>query len=125
MGHSRIEYERLEIQARVMEPLTDSMFRHAGVTPGMRVLHIGCGVGNVSFLAHRFVGESGEVIGVDSDPGCVEVAKRRAPQRSLTNVRFEVVDFRQYTSQQAFDAVVGRLILMYQGDRTSNTVSHC
>jgi ubiquinone/menaquinone biosynthesis C-methylase UbiE len=124
MGHSPIEYERLEIQARVMEPLTDSMFRHAGLAPGMRVLDIGCGVGDVSFLARRFVGESGEVIGVDSDPGCVEVAKRRAAQRGLTNVRFEIVDFRQFTSQHPFDAVVGRLILMYQGDRIA-AIQHC
>lgn len=124
MGHSPIEYERLEIQARVMEPLTDSMFRRAGVTPGMRVLDIGCGVGDVSFLARRFIGETGEVIGVDSDPGCVEVAKRRAAQRGITNVRFEVVDFRQFESDSPFDAVVGRLILMYQGDRVS-AIQHC
>jgi ubiquinone/menaquinone biosynthesis C-methylase UbiE len=124
MGHSPVEYERLEVQARVMEPLTDSMFRHAGITPGMRVLDIGCGVGDVSFLTRHFVGENGEVIGVDSDPGCVEVAKRRAAQQGLRNVRFEVVDFRQFASERPFDAVVGRLILMYQGDRVA-AIQHC
>lgn len=124
MGHSPLEYERLEIQARVMQPLTESMFRHAGISPGMRVLDIGSGVGDVAFLARDFVGEQGEVIGVDSDPGGIEVAKRRAAQRGFTNVRFEVSDFRQFSPERPFDAVVGRLILMYQGDRVA-AIRHC
>jgi ubiquinone/menaquinone biosynthesis C-methylase UbiE len=124
MGHSPLEYERLEIQARVMQPLTESMFRNAGISPGMRVLDIGSGVGDVAFLARDFVGELGEVIGVDSDPGCIEVAKRRAAQSGFTNVRFAVTDFRQFSPERPFDAVVGRLILMYQGDRVA-AIRHC
>ena len=51
MGRSEDETRRLELQAELFEPLTRHLFEDAGVRPGMRVLDIGSGVGDVSFLA--------------------------------------------------------------------------
>ena len=50
------EYQRLTQQAALFEPMTERLFRDAGVTSGMRVLDLGSGVGDVAFLAARIVG---------------------------------------------------------------------
>src|SRR5262245_29840276 len=60
LGHSERELERLGVQARLVDPVTRRFFVEAGVVSGMRVLDVGSGVGDVSFLAAELVGESGE-----------------------------------------------------------------
>ena len=56
---------RLATQARMFEGLTEDVLRHAGVGPGMHILDIGCGLGDVSFLAARLAGPNGSVMGID------------------------------------------------------------
>src|SRR6266571_4188426 len=51
LGQSEYEYERLTLQARVVRPFTEKFFRMAGVAPGMRVLDLGSGMGDVALLA--------------------------------------------------------------------------
>ena len=36
--------------------------------PGMRVLDIGSGIGDVAMLAAEMVGPNGRVVGIDKDP---------------------------------------------------------
>ena len=48
MGHNDRERRRLALQAAVINPLTDSFLRRAGVSAGMRVLDLGCGIGEVT-----------------------------------------------------------------------------
>ena len=43
----------------------------------MRVLDLGCGVGDVSLILAEFVGPDGEVVGVDRDARSLEVARSR------------------------------------------------
>ncbi len=50
MGHSAEERERLIQQAGLFGPITERFLRSAGIGPGMRVLDVGCGVGDVSLL---------------------------------------------------------------------------
>jgi ubiquinone/menaquinone biosynthesis C-methylase UbiE len=82
LGRTAGEYDRLIEQAQVMRPLTERMLRSAGVRPGLHVLDVGCGVGDVSFLVSEIVGEQGSVVGVDVDPDALKVAEgRRAASR--------------------------------------------
>jgi SAM-dependent methyltransferase len=80
------------------------------------VLDVGTGVGDVAFLAARLVGPKGEVIGVDGDAGCLEVARGRAKAEKLAQVKFLESDFRKFGEAGSFDAVTGRLVLLYQAD---------
>ncbi len=114
LGHSDGEIERLKAQARLIDPITRRMFEQAGVAPGMRVLDVGCGAGDVAFLAADLVGPDGEVVGVDQAPGAVEAARARAGERTVGNVAFHVGDPAEMTFERPFDTVVGRYVLQHQ-----------
>ena len=57
LGHSSRELDRLSFQGTVFAPYTRQLLTEAGLTAGMRVLDVGCGSGDVSFLAADLVGE--------------------------------------------------------------------
>jgi ubiquinone/menaquinone biosynthesis C-methylase UbiE len=67
LGQSTYEQERLMLQARILRPYTERFFRAAGLEPGMRVLDLGSGVGDVALLAGDIVGPCGRVLGLDRD----------------------------------------------------------
>ena len=116
LGHSAQELERLTVQARTLAAHTNLLFRRAGLAPGQRVLDIGCGAGDVSFIASQLVGESGRVIGVDRSPAAIEMARERARFGGHQNVEFFVGDVADPQVPGKFDAIVGRLVLMYVPD---------
>src|SRR5215469_4048171 len=51
LGHSSSELDRLSFQGTVFAPYTRQLFKEAGLATGMRVLDVGSGSGDVSFLA--------------------------------------------------------------------------
>lgn len=88
LGHTQQELERLVHQGRFLGDLTEYVLSRAGLAPGMRVLDVGCGAGDVSFLAAKLVGPQGAVIGVDRAPAAIGFAQQRAQQAGLENVHF-------------------------------------
>ena len=115
-GHSERELDRLSTQARMFEPFTRQLFREAGLSAGMRVLDVGCGSGDVSLLAAEFVGPTGTVVGIDRAAAAIVRAKARAEGRRMSNVQFLEGDPTLIRLDEGFDAIVGRLILMYYAD---------
>jgi SAM-dependent methyltransferase len=108
------EDERLVAQGRLFDPLTYRLLRQAGLAPGMRVLDLGSGAGNVSRLAAELVGPDGSVVGLERDPAAVELARRRT---DAANIEYRVGDAQTLDGVEGgFDAVVGRLVLMYLTD---------
>jgi ubiquinone/menaquinone biosynthesis C-methylase UbiE len=116
LGSSDRERRRLEYQAAVLREPLEAAFRAAGLAPGMRVLDLGSGAGDVAMLAAEFVGPTGSVVGLDRDPGSVAWATGRVAEAGITNIRFQAVEFLQFTDAQPFDALVGRFILLYLPD---------
>lgn len=110
---SEDERQRLFLQDQLVAPLTRRLFEKAGITRGMRVLDLGSGSGDVAFLAARFVGATGSVLGVDRDPAQIKFAEQRAKADGLTNVHFTAGDFQDIELKPEVDAIVGRLVLMY------------
>jgi ubiquinone/menaquinone biosynthesis C-methylase UbiE len=116
LGHSNEELDRLIQQARFFGDLTENVIRLAGLEPGRRVLDVGCGAGDVSFLAASLVGPEGEVIGVDKSPEAIALASQRATAAGLTNVHFVTEDLSELILEEPVDALIGRLVLMYFAD---------
>ena len=116
LGHSARELERLRRQAQLVNPITRQYLIEAGIAPGMRVLDVGSGVGDVAFLAAELVGPSGEVVGVDRSPDALAFARSRAKERSLANVTFRENELSAMAFDQLFDAAIGRYVLCFQPD---------
>ena len=116
LGHSSRELDRLSFQATVFAPYTRQLLIEAGIAPGMRVLDVGSGSGDVSFLAAELVGSNGYVLGVDRSPVAVERATTRAVRRNIRNVGFAAGDPSSMHFDRPFDAIIGRFVLMYQED---------
>src|SRR4051794_30488720 len=119
LNHSDRELERLGAQARLVEPFTRRIFRDAGIVSGMRVLDVGSGNGEVTFLAAELVGAAGMVVGTDKAPAAIAAARARAHARSLRYVDFREGDPREMTFERPFDAVVGRYVLQFNTDPTA------
>ena len=119
LGSTDSEHERLIWQAERFGPLTERLFREAGIGPGQRVLDIGSGVGDVALLVARLVGSSGGVVGIERDQRSIARARSRSKEAGLGNVEFVQCDVSQIPTSERFDAAVGRFILMWLPDPVS------
>ena len=116
LGHADVEVQRRLLQGRLYNDYTEHALRLAGLRPGMRVLDIGCGPGDVSFVAARLVGQSGTVLGVDAAPAMIELARARAVEKGFSTVHFMQSTIDAIALDEPVDAVIGRLILMHLPD---------
>jgi SAM-dependent methyltransferase len=104
------EARRLMQQAAYLAPHTERALRAAGIGPGASVLDLGCGMGDVALLAAEL---GASVVTVERDPVTAERAKQRLAGKPIEIV---VGDIAELALDQRFDAICGRLILMYLRD---------
>ncbi len=114
LGHSPTEIRRLGIQAAILRPITMRLLQDLGVSPGMRILDIGCGAGDVALLAAEVVGESGAVVGIDRSEAAILAARARAG--TAKNVDFLVASPDDTLDAASFDVAIGRYVLTFQDD---------
>lgn len=75
------------------------------VKPGDVVLDVGCGTGlNFPLLAEA-VGPDGLIIGLDSSPHMLRVARRRVERRELTGVHLIEADARDFAASRVNDVL--------------------
>src|SRR5437868_5307298 len=65
--------------------------------PGERILDLGCGTGH---LTAQIAEAGAEVIGIDAAAAMIEEARRAYP-----SLRFEIMDARDFTFAEPFDAI--------------------
>jgi ubiquinone/menaquinone biosynthesis C-methylase UbiE len=85
----------------------------------MRVLDIGCGMGDVTMLAAQLVGPTGNVVSIDQDLASIETARRRVSAIGLENVKFHRADLLTFADGGLFDAIISRLVLEFVSDTTA------
>jgi len=105
-------FDRLSAQSRLFEPLTERFLLEAGLRPGMRVLDVGAGQGDVSLLAARIVGPQGRVVAMDRSESSIWTIRCRAMELRFSHVHALQGDFAEERFNVPFDAVVGRFALM-------------
>lgn len=104
--------EQLE---RQLEPLGQAAMMTLRLTPGERVLDVGCGIGGTPAALARAVGANGQVVGLELLQAAVEVVKRD-PDLPKT-VFFECGDAQTYPfAPGSFDAVFSRFGMMFFAD---------
>jgi ubiquinone/menaquinone biosynthesis C-methylase UbiE len=118
LAYATTEIRRVVAQASIVRPATERLFRAAGIACGMRVLDLGCGLGDASFLAAELVGPTGLVVGIDSRRDIITFARERAGERRLNHVTFKCVPLEALSGPASFDAVIGRYVSAHQPDLT-------
>jgi ubiquinone/menaquinone biosynthesis C-methylase UbiE len=116
LGYSDSEFRRLTLQGEFFRDLTADVLRRAGIGPGMHVLDVGSGVGDVSLSAAELVGPGGSVLGIDRSVEAIKLAAWRAADAGLDHVRFAASEIDAFSAPDKFDAIIGRLVLLYLPD---------
>src|SRR5689334_15433463 len=116
LGYSDAEQDRLIRQATLLAPITERLFRDAGIGRCCRVLDIGSGIGDVAMIAGRLVGASGAVVGIERDARYIARARERVATIGFTSVTFIQADANAMSIEGPFDAVVGRFVLSHNPD---------
>ena len=116
LGHDDPEMERLKLQAQVIAEVSRRLIRKCGIEPGMQVLEIGCGVGDLSMLLAEAVGSSGKIVAFDREQRPVEMARQRARAAGHEQIEFLVMPDDDLLGDSLFDAAVGRYVLVHQPD---------
>ena len=116
LGHSDSELRRLMLQASILRPITERLMRDAGAAPGMCVLDIGSGTGDVAMLAAELVGPRGSVVGIDRSADALTVARGRADEAGHRNITFVEAAAEEFDDPTRFDVAVGRFVLVHQPD---------
>jgi ubiquinone/menaquinone biosynthesis C-methylase UbiE len=116
MGHNDRERRRLALQAGILKPFTEEHLRRAGIARGMRVLEMGCGVGDVTLLAAKRVGPDGHVTALDLDEASLAAAEAKLREQGIENVALVKAPVDEYRPEFPVDAVIGRHILIHCPD---------
>ncbi len=82
----------------------DLLIQHAGLTPAMRVLDIGCGTGRMAMPLLEFLDEGADYVGFDVSPAAIRTCRRRFGARR-SDFHFVHVDVRntEYRSSGAIE----------------------
>ena len=107
------EIARLQAQAALIAEPTTLLLQRGGIRPGMRVLDLGSGPGDVAFQVAKMIGPNGSVVGLEQDPAQIAVAMQRRDGFGVGNVDFRHGDARTFLDEEPFDAVVCRLLLSH------------
>ncbi len=92
----------------------DALVAQAELAPGLRVLEIGCGTGNVTTRVKR-AEPYADVVGTDPDPRALARAQRKA--RGMTGIRFERAFAQELPfADGEFDRVLSSMMLHHLDD---------
>jgi 2-polyprenyl-3-methyl-5-hydroxy-6-metoxy-1,4-benzoquinol methylase len=116
LGNTSAEHQRLLRQGRLLARITRHWLEAIGLYPGMRILDVGSGVGDMGLLLGSVGGPDVEIIGIDLDESALAIARHRAAEQGFHQIRFQVSDFREYEPDRPFDAIIGRSVLIHQPD---------
>jgi ubiquinone/menaquinone biosynthesis C-methylase UbiE len=118
-GSAAENYERYFVPV-IPVPLAADLMQTAALRTGEHVVDVACGTGVVARMAAQRVGPTGRVVGVDPNPGMLQVASSLPPPAGAATI-----EWRQGGAEalplpdESFDFVLCQLGLMFVGDRAA------
>jgi SAM-dependent methyltransferase len=119
------ELERLQQEARELEPAGRRLLAEIGDGQGARVLDVGCGALGWLRLLSEWVGPDGQVVGTDIQAEMLAAARQFVTAEGLGNVTLAHDDL--FTSQlepASFDLVHARALIFPLGRGPEQMASH-
>lgn len=105
---------RLLMLHEIYAPAGRRILSQAGLTPGMRVADLGCGIGATTAMLAEMVGPSGSVTGVDANAAQIEQAGALCRSQGFANTTFQHADACATRLPRAsFDLVYCRFLLLH------------
>src|SRR3954451_24388649 len=89
LSSDNAEMQRLRLQARVWESAAVDFFSTLDIRPGWTALDLGCGAMGVLRPLSQSVGETGRVVGIDSDATQLAGARSFVAEAGLRNVSID------------------------------------
>jgi ubiquinone/menaquinone biosynthesis C-methylase UbiE len=83
---STLEYQRLDLMSKILDPWTRGYFTALGVGEGWQCLELGSGNGSIAEWLSETVGPSGNVTAIDINPVLLELI----PAQNLTIRQMDV-----------------------------------
>jgi ubiquinone/menaquinone biosynthesis C-methylase UbiE len=112
MAGRSAELERLQLQARVWEPAGQRLLARIGDGTGLRAIDVGCGALGWLRILSTWVGQTGQVVGIDNQASMLEAARAFVADESLSNVELVEDDlFASVLEPASFDLVHARFQL--------------
>lgn len=97
------------------QPFGDWIMEHYHIQPGMRVLELGCGTGNMWHDAAKWLPKDASLTLTDFSAGMVKTAMANVP--ALPNISFRQVDIQQIPFEDnSFDLVIANMMLYHVPD---------
>lgn len=93
-------------RATERSPYRFRVIRGLGLKPSSSVLDVACGSGLNFRLLTAAVGPSGRIVGIDSSPKTIELARRTARRRGRQGVELIETDAADYRPPEKFDAAL-------------------
>ena len=115
-GSAPERYEANMVPA-IFEPFATGLVEFAGLLEGENVVDVACGTGIISRLAWPMLAPSGRLVGVDINPGMLEIA-RKTLSREGPEIQFKQGDVAAIPLADAeFDVAICQHGLQYFPDR--------
>src|SRR5262245_48226758 len=100
-----------------MQPVTALLLARSRISPGERVLEIGCGTGAATVDFAEAVGDAGGVLAVDSSEPMLAGARERIAQSGRRNISPLLADAQIHAFEpNRFDLVTPRFGVMFFAD---------
>ena len=107
MNHNKALWEKGDFTriAASMRESGEALVNALGITPGLKVLDLGCGDGTTAVPAAKL---GAEVLGVDIAKNLIEAGNKRARESGLTNLKFQEGDATnlQKLNNKTFDLAI-------------------
>lgn len=112
--HTADEYDQLGVDffGTFGQWLVDA----AELSPGDRVVDLGCGRGATTFPAADAVGPEGRVLAIDLAPRMVELLRADAEARGAEHIEVRLADVQDVDLDGPFDCVLAAFVLFFMTD---------